>query len=158
MTIEEIAAALTQSQEGFLALLEQFSQESLHKQQATEPWTPAVIMLHMCEARAHYAGDVNKLVDSDFTEVVGRSTDDPGRLAMIARAAAGSIESDAIRTQLLSSFAEMMAAVHRVEATMMNRPVQIVRPDFPDMTCADFLTRFLVGHHRLHVDHLAALV
>ncbi|MCB0009197.1 MAG: hypothetical protein KDE04_22180, partial [Anaerolineales bacterium] len=57
----EIRQALMVSQAEFLALLARFQPETLHQQIDNEPWTPAVILLHMCEAREHYTADVGRL-------------------------------------------------------------------------------------------------
>ena len=85
----EIRQALMVSQAEFLALLARFQPETLHQQIDNEPWTPAVILLHMCEAREHYTADVGRLLASNFKARVGRATDDPQRMTEIAAAATG---------------------------------------------------------------------
>ena len=153
-TIQQNLAA---AQAQFLALLAHHSPDSLHRQIDSEPWTPAVIMLHMCEARTHYAADVGRLLDTDFAAVVGRSTDDPRRLAQIAAAAAGTATAATIGERLEVTFAEMMSVLARVAAADLDRPVTLARPGFAGMRLAEFLDTFLVGHHQMHVAQLSAI-
>ncbi|MCA9986391.1 MAG: DinB family protein [Anaerolineales bacterium] len=153
----EIRQALMVSQAEFLALLARFQPETLHQQIDNEPWTPAVILLHMCEAREHYTADVGRLLASDFKARVGRATDDPQRMTEIAAAATGVATAEQIEGRLRDSFARMMRVLDGVQEADLDRPVTLARPGFEDLRLAGFIGRFLVGHHQMHVNQLTAL-
>ena len=80
----ELIAALEQVGEEFARFVEGLPPEAFHRRPGPDDWSAAEVTGHVSEAPATFAAYLRRVAEAPGA-VVGRSPDDPGRLAAVAR-------------------------------------------------------------------------
>src|SRR5438067_8437519 len=94
-TTEEIVAAIEQAGEDYARFIEVQSPEAFHRRPAPEEWTAAELTGHVAESPVTFSAQALKLSRGPGSQL-GRSLDDPGRLAAVEKlAGAGPVEAAA---------------------------------------------------------------
>ena len=157
MALSEINAAMLASQTGFLSLLDETAEAMLYQILAGDDWPMGVVLLHLSEAREHFASDIENLAVSNFAAPVGRTLTHEGRLAAIAAAAEGSLSKANIRARLAESHDTMMTALSRLQEQDLGQTITNQNPKFGEQPLWEFLGHFVVEHDRLHLDQAKAV-
>src|SRR5207248_1449197 len=94
-TTEEIVAAIEQAGEDYARFIEVQSPEAFHRRPAPEEWTAAELTGHVAEFPVTFSEQARRVSESPGPQL-GRSLDDPGRLAAVEKlAGAGPVEAAA---------------------------------------------------------------
>jgi uncharacterized damage-inducible protein DinB len=158
LSLDEMKHALLESQQAFLTLIAIISPASLYVSIGDDGWAAGAIMLHISEAREHFAGDINTLVDSNFADKVGRGLTHAGRLAAIESAQKGEVDAAGIRKQLEESYATLTAALDRLSQDDLERTITNRNPKFGAQALWDFIGHFVVEHDANHVKQVQAAI
>ena len=151
MTLSEMKAAMRATQTDFLALLDDLSAGQLSRKLAPDGWSVGVVLLHLSEAREHFAADIENLVASNFAAAAGRTLAHEGRLAAIALAEGETPNKSNIRTRLAESHQTIMAALNKLQEKDLNQTITNQNPKFGVQPLWDFLGHFVIEHDRLHL-------
>jgi uncharacterized damage-inducible protein DinB len=158
LSLDEMKQALVESQQAFLALIATIAPAALYAPVGEEGWAAGAIMLHISEAREHFAGDINTLVDSTFADTIGRGLTHPGRLAAIEAAQKGEVAAAGIRSRLEESYATISAALDRLSQSDLERSITNRNPKFGVQPLWDFIGHFVVEHDATHVKQVQAAI
>jgi hypothetical protein len=94
-TTEEIVADLEQAGEDYARFIEVQSPEAFHRRPAPEEWTAAELTGHVAEFPVTFSEQARRVSERPGLQL-GRSLDDPGRLAAVQKlAGAGPVEAAA---------------------------------------------------------------
>ena len=158
LSLNEMKQALVESQQAFLALIATIAPTSLYVPVGDDGWAAGAILLHISEAREHFAGDINTLVDSNFADTIGRGLTHPGRLAAIEAAQKGEVAAAGIRSRLEESYATLTAALDRLTQDDLEQAITNRNPKFGAQPLWDFIGHFVVEHDVNHVKQVQTAI
>ena len=152
-TLTEALSELAQSQRNFLNLLDRADETALYQNADAEGWTPAMVMIHISEARGFFADELKTILASPGA-TVGRTIEDPHRLQTIADHGRDSPQE--IRRRLETSHETVIDALSGVGDDDLTLTCQYVNRG--SLTLAEFIQRLLVGHDKTHVQQVKELL
>lgn len=158
LSLDEMKQALVGSQQAFLSLIDSMTPASLYTPVGDDGWAAGAIMLHISEAREHFAGDINTLVDSNFADEIGRGLTHAGRLAAIEAAQKGEVDAAGIRLRLAESYATITTALDRLTQDNLEQTITNRNPKFGVQPLWDFIGHFVVEHDATHVKQVQAAI
>lgn len=158
LSLDEMKQALVGSQQAFLSLIDSMTPTSLYTPVGDDGWAAGAIMLHISEAREHFAGDINTLVDSNFADEIGRGLTHAGRLAAIEAAQKGEVDAASIRLRLAESYATITTALDRLTQDNLEQTITNRNPKFGMQPLWDFIGHFVVEHDATHVKQVQAAI
>lgn len=152
-TLAGILENLNQTQQAFLGFLNQAKADILYRHPADEDWTPAIVLVHIAEARQFYTGEVQKVLATPGVPM-GRTVEHPARLQNIENH--GQDPIDDIRRRLITSHENLV----KVLSQMSDEDLQIKGEHVVSgpQTLGAFIQRFLVEHDHIHVEQVKALL
>ena len=146
-TLTKALAALRQTQQDFLEIVDQATEEVLYRRPTEDSWTLAEVLAHMAEARQFFAGEIRKVLTTSQTKV-GRMLDNPQRLQNIDDHGQDSLET--IRQRLIDSHQAMIETLNELAEADLEKTVEHIA--YGPLTLEAFIQRFLIGHDRIHVE------
>jgi hypothetical protein len=152
-TTEELLESLERAGEEYAQFIEGQSPEAFHRRPGPDEWTAAELTGHVSEFPATFADQARRLASSPGAPL-GRTLDDPGRLAALARlAGAGPPEAaEAVRR----SVREAVESLRGLPPDAWQVTGRHQR--YGDMTVAQVVERFILNHLREHLDQARAAV
>ena len=158
LSLDEMKQVLVESQQAFLSLIDSIVLASLYVPIGDDGWAAGAIMLHISEAREHFAGDINTLVDSNFADEIGRGLTHAGRLAAIEAAQKRDVDAAGIRLRLAASYATLTAALDRLTQDDLAQTITNRNPKFGAQPLWDFIGHFVVEHDVNHVKQVQTAI
>ncbi|HEX9922145.1 MAG TPA: DinB family protein [Anaerolineae bacterium] len=152
-TLVNLLDELRQTQEAFLAILNQANEEALYHRPAPDSWTLAEALVHIAEARRFFADETRKILAAPGAEV-GRTVEDPHRLQNIEDHGRDTLAD--IHQAMIASHEVVMQALSGISDDDLQLKAEHVR--LGPQTLAEVIQRFLVGHDRMHVEQATALL
>jgi uncharacterized damage-inducible protein DinB len=151
--LSDVLANLHQTQQSFLEILSQASDEVLYHRPGDDDWILAEVLVHIAEARQFFAGETQKALATPGAGL-GRTLDDPHRLKNVEEH--GHDPPDAIRRKLIASHESLLESLAQV--TDDDLQIEVEHINFGPQTLGEFIQRFMVGHDRIHVEQATALL
>jgi uncharacterized damage-inducible protein DinB len=153
-TIPEILAEVGQTQQDFLSILDQASEDVLYRRPADEEgWTLAEVLAHITEARQFWSNDIRRIQASPGLKV-GRTADHPGRLQAVREHGQDSIA--AFRNRFVTGYELVVETLKGV--TEEDLQIKLEHISAGPQTLGEFIQRFIVGHDRVHVEQAQRLL
>ena len=144
---EAMVAAIEQAGEDYARLVEGLSDEQFKRRPAVEEWTTEELTGHVAEFPTTFADQARRLAASPGLRV-GRTLDDPGRLAAVGRLeGAGPAEAAG----------KVRGAVHRAISELRQIPAEGWRVKgqhvrLGEMAVAELVEHLILDHLRDHLD------
>ncbi len=152
-TPNELVAALERAGEEYAGFIETQPLEKFHHRPAPEEWTAAELTGHVAEFPATFAAQARRLAQNPGVQL-GRSLDDPGRLAAVARlAGAGPVEGAAAVRRCVQ---EALASLREIPPVGWS--VRGQHPRLGEVTVVEVAERFIVSHLQEHLEQARATV
>lgn len=146
-TISEILNEVHQTQQAFLSILDQVSEDVLYYHPTDEEgWTLAEVLAHITEARQFWSNDIRRIQATPGLKV-GRTADHPGRLQAVREHGHDSIA--AFRDRFVTGYELMVETLKGV--TEADLQIKLEHISAGPQTLGEFIQRFIVGHDRAHV-------
>ncbi|MBI1877731.1 MAG: DinB family protein [Chloroflexi bacterium] len=153
-TLAKMLDELRQTQQGFLAILDEVNEDILYRRSAgDESWTLAEVMAHITEARQFWSDDVRKIQATPGIKV-GRTAEHPGRLQAVREHSHDSLT--AFRDRLATSYEVVVKTLNGVTEEDLQLKVEHIT--FGPQTLAEFIQRLIVAHDQVHVEQVRALL
>jgi uncharacterized damage-inducible protein DinB len=122
-TLSQIQAALHQSQQELLAILNKADDDTLYHHLIDNEWTLAENLVHIAEAREFFINETRKvLVSPDIT--IGRTITDPHRIQNVREH--GHDARDVISRKLVTSHAQLMQQLEQMSDADLQKPINHV--------------------------------
>lgn len=151
LTLQEIKESLQNTQENFLALLNQsVPTEKLYTKPSPEEWSCGIVFWHIAEARLFFVNEIEKGLQNPALPI-GRKMDNPIRLANIKEADINHPSKDEILNRLEKSYGEIIRLFEKLQSDDLEKEVQHMNPKFGVMKLRDFIDHFIVEHDSIHV-------
>ena len=150
---EQLIVDLEQAGEDYARFIEAQSPEAFQRRPAPEEWTAAELTGHVAEFPATFSEQARRVAESPGLQL-GRSLDDPGRLAAVAKlAGAGPAEAAAMVRSGVQQAASTLRGIPAAgwEAKGQHRSLG-------EMSVAEVVERFIVCHLREHLRQARATV
>lgn len=145
---------LHQTQQAFLSILNGIDEEALyHRPAGDDSWTIAEVFAHITEARQFWSNDVRR-IQAEPGIKVGRTAEHPGRLQAVQDHGHDSIE--AFRDRFVTGYEAVVKTLQGV--TEEDLQIKLEHIAFGPQTLAEFIQRLIIGHDRVHVDQVRALL
>jgi uncharacterized damage-inducible protein DinB len=152
-TLSQIQAALRQSQQELLAVLNKADDNTLYHQIIDNEWTMAENLVHIAEAREFFTNETRKaLANPDTT--IGRTVTDPHRIQNVREH--GHDPRDVISRKLVTSHERLMQQLGQMSDADLQKPINHVK--FGRQTLGEFIDHFIVEHDQAHVKQASALL
>jgi uncharacterized damage-inducible protein DinB len=152
-TLSQIQAALRQSQQELLAILNKTDDDTLYRHVIENEWTVAENLVHIAEARAFFINETrNVLASPDIT--IGRTITDPHRVQNVLEH--GHDPRDVISHKLVTSHAQLMQQLEQMSDADLQKPINHVK--FGRQTLGEFIDHFIVEHDQAHIKQASALL
>lgn len=150
---EELIARVNEAGEAYARFIERQSDAAFHRRPTPEEWAAAELTGHVAEFPATFAAQARRLASSPGLKL-GRSLDDPGRLAAVEKlAGAGPVEAaDSVRATIRQAIEELRAIPPDAwqvagEHSRLGR-----------LTVAEVVQEFIVDHIQTHLAQARATV
>ena len=152
-TLDETLADLQQSQQVFLAILEQVDDAALYRRPIEQEWSVAENLVHISEARQFFAAEASKALTTPGARI-GRTITDPDRIQTVFEH--GHDPRASILQNLMASFEQVMQTLKLLRADDLDQEVQHVK--YGPQTLAAFLQHFIIEHDQTHASQVTALL
>lgn len=153
-TIPGMLAEVSQTQQAFLSILDQASEDVLyHPSAEADGWTLAEVLAHITEARQFWCNDIRRIQASPGLKV-GRTADHPGRLQAVREHGHDSIA--AFRDRFVSGYELVVETLKGV--TEADLQIGLEHISAGPQTLGEFIQRFIVGHDKAHVEQARQLL
>ncbi|UZT96025.1 DinB family protein [Chryseobacterium fluminis] len=151
LTLQEIKNALQSTQENFLKLSSQsLLIEKLYTKPSPAEWSCGIVLWHIGEARTFFANEIEKVLH--HTDLpIGRTMDDPVRLANIKEADIVQPSIDKILDRLEKSYSKVTTIFKNLKPSDLEIEIQHMNPKFGLMKLVDFIDHFIVEHDHIHL-------
>jgi uncharacterized damage-inducible protein DinB len=152
-TLSQIQAALRQSQQELLDILNKADDDTLYHHLIDNEWTLAENLVHIAEAREFFINETRKVLASpDIT--IGRTITDPHRIQNVHEH--GHDARDVISRKLVASHAQLMQQLEQMSDADLQKPIDHVK--FGRQTLGEFIDHFIVEHDQAHVKQASTLL
>lgn len=152
-TLSQIQAAVRQSQQQLLDILNKADDDTLYRHLIDNEWTLAENLVHIAEARGFFTNETrNVLVSPDIT--IGRTITDPHRIRNVSEH--GHDSRDVISHKLVASHTQLMQQLEQMSDADLQKPINHVK--FGRQTLGEFIDHFIVEHDQAHVKQASALL
>src|SRR5438067_5498225 len=152
-TTEEIVAALEQAGEDYSRFFEAQSPEAFHRRPAPEEWTAAELTGHVAEFPVTFSEQARRVSESPGLQL-GRSLDDPGRLAAVEKlAGAGPVEAAAAVRSGIRQAASSLGGISEAGWQAKGQ-----HPRLGEISAREVVEHFILDHLREHLKQARAAV
>jgi DinB superfamily len=152
-TTEEIVAAIEQAGEDYARFIEAQSPEAFHRRPAPEEWTAAELTGHVAEFPVTFSEQARRVSESPGLQL-GRSLDDPGRLAAVEKlAGAGPVEAAAAVRGGIRQAADSLRGISEAGWQAKGQ-----HPRLGEISAREVVEHFILDHLREHLKQARAAV
>src|SRR5438093_9069324 len=144
---DELIVTIERVGEEYAQFIEAQSEEAFHRRPAPDEWTAAELTGHVAEFPVTFSAQALRLSKNPNAQL-GRSLDDPGRLAAVEKlAGAGPAEAAA---QVRGGIKEAVAALRAISPDGWR--VKGDHPRLGEIMVAEVVEHFIVDHIQDHLD------
>lgn len=149
----DMLAALGQTQQAFLEILNGAGPADLYRRPTEDGWTLAEILVHIAEAREFFTAETRKVLAQPGVRM-GRTMDHPGRIRNVKEH--GGDSKEVIHQRLSESYQTVLDTLGGLSEADLQVEGEHIR--YGPQAMAEFIQHFIVEHDETHVSQAREVV